>query len=311
LEQDYQVLKNFVAMMLDKIKKMPRFRSIQWATAIMTLICTPVEARLFEAGLENSQWQVSASELECRLSQPVPGFGNAVFSRQVGQDQDFVLQPANWNITHQSVLIAAEGPAWKPQNRRRSIGQSTVVAAPGQLKIEQRFTGLILDTLEQGLSPRLDFSVPESTTEEVLKVGISSVNFQEAFDQYKACLTAMLPVGYDQVARSAIFFPTNKSGLSPSVIGQLDLIARYAVADKGVSQIFVDGHTDDTGTARINRNLSRVRANSVVNYLVSAGVEKKRIVTRFHGDKYPVMENDTPENRARNRRVTLRLERSY
>ncbi len=95
------------------------------------------------------------------------------------------------------------------------------------------------------------------------------------------------------------------------MIGQLDLIARYALADKGVSQIFVDGHTDDTGTALINRNLSRVRANSVVNYLVSAGVEKKRIVTRFHGDKYPVMENDTPENRARNRRVTLRLERSY
>jgi outer membrane protein OmpA-like peptidoglycan-associated protein len=47
----------------------------------------------------------------------------------------------------------------------------------------------------------------------------------------------------------------------------------------------------------------------VTNYLISQGVPEEMITTRYHGERYPVVPNTSAENRARNRRVAIRLER--
>ncbi|MCP5302695.1 MAG: OmpA family protein [Pseudomonadales bacterium] len=90
---------------------------------------------------------------------------------------------------------------------------------------------------------------------------------------------------------------------------QLDLIVRYVKADKKIQRIYIDGHTDDVGDKRNNVNLSKVRAAAVENYFKQAGVDNKLMMLRYHGDKYPALKNTSDENRARNRRVTIRLER--
>ena len=87
----------------------------------------------------------------------------------------------------------------------------------------------------------------------------------------------------------------------------------YAVLDKVVAiakekpeWVFeVAGHTDSSGSAAHNRDLSQRRAGSVVRYLTGAGVEPSRLVAKGYGADNPLMSNDTAAGMAQNRRVEL------
>lgn len=71
--------------------------------------------------------------------------------------------------------------------------------------------------------------------------------------------------------------------------------------------ILCEGHTDNTGTDKINDLLSFRRAEAVKRYLIKHGVSADRIVAIGRGSKMPMVPNDTPENRAKNRRVVMTL----
>ena len=75
----------------------------------------------------------------------------------------------------------------------------------------------------------------------------------------------------------------------------------------GGTIIQITGHTDSTGSDAHNLDLSKRRAASVGSYLRSQGVNQMRIITEGFGEQYPIADNATPEGRAQNRRVELRL----
>jgi outer membrane protein OmpA-like peptidoglycan-associated protein len=116
-------------------------------------------------------------------------------------------------------------------------------------------------------------------------------------------------VNFRQVARTAILFPSAAWRLSDSSRERLDLIALYVKNDDSVKGIYVDGHSDNMGRRLMNRDLSKRRAEEVTAYLINLGLEPNMITTRYHGERYPVVKNNSQANRDRNRRVTIRLER--
>jgi len=65
----------------------------------------------------------------------------------------------------------------------------------------------------------------------------------------------------------------------------------------------VAGHTDDTGTPELNRQLSQGRANAVMAWLVAHGVQAGRLSARGYGETRPLADNTSEAGRARNRRV--------
>ncbi|MBS0614076.1 MAG: OmpA family protein, partial [Proteobacteria bacterium] len=71
--------------------------------------------------------------------------------------------------------------------------------------------------------------------------------------------------------------------------------------------IEVAGHTDSTGSAQYNQQLSERRANTVAQYLEAHGLRSDRVITVGAGETRPVASNDTPEGRQANRRVELTL----
>ena len=71
--------------------------------------------------------------------------------------------------------------------------------------------------------------------------------------------------------------------------------------------IIVEGHTDSTGNEEYNRTLSKNRAESVGRYLIVNGIDEERLSYEGLGAQYPVDTNETPEGRARNRRVEFIL----
>lgn len=72
-------------------------------------------------------------------------------------------------------------------------------------------------------------------------------------------------------------------------------------------QIFVDGHTDDSGKLSYNSKLSKRRALAVKRFLIKQGVKSTDFVVAYYGPEKPVATNDTREGRKLNRRVEIRL----
>ena len=71
--------------------------------------------------------------------------------------------------------------------------------------------------------------------------------------------------------------------------------------------IEIEGHTDSTGSVSFNLKLSEERAKSVTDYLVSKGVQAKRIIHHGRGPMRPLASNQSAEGRAQNRRVEIRI----
>lgn len=83
----------------------------------------------------------------------------------------------------------------------------------------------------------------------------------------------------------------------------------FMKADPTVNHIQIDGHSDNSGNRLTNRDLSRRRALAVMDYLKANGVQESQVTLRFHGERYPVAPNSSAANRAKNRRVSVQLER--
>jgi len=262
-------------------------------------------ATTYGAFLDDSHWQTSSSALVCELAQQIPEFGEGRFEKRAGETLQFKLRPYVDSLPPGPVQLVAESPMWKPDLASQSIAtvEATDHIVPVQLKGLP--ATMMLAHLQRGMMPSF---IGDGRPGEV-KVVLSSVNFQPAYQEYVGCLSQLLPVTFKQIARSAIFFDTNQTSLSGGVQEQLDLIVRYVKADKSIRRIFVDGHTDNVGNKQLNRKISQQRAAAVIDYFKAAGVEDDLLVTRYHGGRYPALTNDSPENRARNRRVTIRLER--
>jgi outer membrane protein OmpA-like peptidoglycan-associated protein len=100
-----------------------------------------------------------------------------------------------------------------------------------------------------------------------------------------------------------ITFDVNKADIRPESHGTLNDIATVLKENPSVS-VMIIGHTDSDGNDALNLDLSKRRAESVRSELTSKfGIDVSRIQTEGAGESKPVAPNDTPSNKAMNRRV--------
>jgi len=87
---------------------------------------------------------------------------------------------------------------------------------------------------------------------------------------------------------------------------QIDNMVRILNAFESM-EIKIGGYTDNTGSQATNMTISQNRADAVKAVLVGAGIAGGRIATEGFGPAHPVATNDTPEGRAQNRRIAVRI----
>jgi OOP family OmpA-OmpF porin len=108
-----------------------------------------------------------------------------------------------------------------------------------------------------------------------------------------------------KIALYGILFDTGKSEIKPESDKAISSVATYLKENPEVN-IYIVGHTDNTGDYALNQKLSQSRGESVKNYLVSRyGISATRLVGYGAGPICPVTSNDTEEGRALNRRVEI------
>jgi len=100
-------------------------------------------------------------------------------------------------------------------------------------------------------------------------------------------------------------FEFGKANIRESSYSSLDKLAGLLVNQ--VYTLKISGHTDNVGSDKFNFKLSKDRAEAVKTYLVSKGANASKIEATGYGEYQPIATNDTPEGRAKNRRVELTL----
>lgn len=105
---------------------------------------------------------------------------------------------------------------------------------------------------------------------------------------------------------SKIQFGAGSADLSNAAKTELDKIFTFLNTNKGV-EIELDGFTSSEGEINFNKELSLKRVDACKKYLTDKGIEENRIYTIGYGPEKPIAPNDTETNRAKNRRVEMKV----
>jgi len=103
-----------------------------------------------------------------------------------------------------------------------------------------------------------------------------------------------------------INFAHNETELSANDKSELDELAVYMKANPKAYAV-IAGYTDNSGTRDHNEALSRSRAEMVASYLKTKGIDDSDMVLFWYGPDNPIVANDTPDNKAKNRRVEVNV----
>jgi len=109
------------------------------------------------------------------------------------------------------------------------------------------------------------------------------------------------------ITLSGVLFEFDSHQLKTEFTQLLDSKVTPALLKYPNTVVEVSGHTDNKGEQEYNQTLSQKRAESVVAYLLSQGVQENRIRAKGYGETQPIADNDTEESRAKNRRVEINV----
>jgi chemotaxis protein MotB len=168
--------------------------------------------------------------------------------------------------------------------------------------------------------PTTTISVPATTipTDEVDPV--QEEKMKEIADDILKVMEPLIKEGQVRVTQSRIgvsveinagvLFEAGQAVLEKQPVEVLKAVAN--VVETVPNMIMVEGHTDNTPISSpaypSNWELSSARASSVVRLFIEKGVSPKRLTAIGYADQRPIFPNDTNEERAKNRRVTIRIE---
>jgi outer membrane protein OmpA-like peptidoglycan-associated protein len=117
----------------------------------------------------------------------------------------------------------------------------------------------------------------------------------------------LVPIEIGAVVRlNNVFFDFDKWELRPESFIELDRVVKLLTENPAI-EIEMSAHTDSRGNDDYNFKLSDNRARSVMEYILSKGIEPKRIASKGYGETKPFTDNNTDENRQLNRRVEFTI----
>ena len=110
----------------------------------------------------------------------------------------------------------------------------------------------------------------------------------------------------EQIAGQTIEFDLGSTTITPRGAALLDRLVPI-LKSAPETKIEIEGHTDNTGDPSHNLDLSRSRATAVREYLMSRGVEERRLTAVGYGQEKPIADNGAPEGRLKNRRIEFKI----
>jgi len=283
------------------------FVSVSLSTALMSF-SSQAAMRQYSANQDNSNWEViKTTRLQCQLNHEVPYYGEAIFKASASKNKDLtfnldmVVRPENYDIAG----LKAVPPTWRAGLPARDIAT---------MKLLKKFDGELgnktawemLSELEKGFHPTFYYQDWQNSADKIA-VGISSVNFKQAYWAFLQCRDELLPYSFEDISFTVMNYQSNSSKLTKESQKRLNKIAEYLKNDTSIESISIDSYTDSYGGRWNNLDLSRKRAKSIKDYMVSLGVDEGKVQTTGLGEKRFVDTNENILGRNKNRRLIIKI----
>jgi outer membrane protein OmpA-like peptidoglycan-associated protein len=281
--------------------------SVSISSALLS-VSAHAAMRNYSANQDSSNWEVvKTTRLQCQLNHEVPYYGEAIFKASASKNKnltfnlDMVVRPENYAIAG----LKAVPPSWRSGLPARDIAN---------MKLLKKFDGELgnqtawemLTELEKGFYPTFYYQDWQNSADKIA-VGISSVNFKQAYWAFLQCRDELLPYSFEDISFTVMNYQSNSSKLTKSSQQRLDKIAEYLKNDSTIESISIDSYTDSYGGRWNNLDLSRKRAQAIKDYMVSLGVDENKVKTTGFGEKRFVDTNDNILGRDKNRRLIIQI----
>lgn len=183
-----------------------------------------------------------------------------------------------------------------------------------RIRIERLPDGMTIGSVETKEKGDYNFNVISGARYALIAERDGYLSVSENFDfndvkESKAVIQdlKMVPVEKGSaIALNSIFFDFAKAVLRTASYSELDRVLTF-LKENPDKKVEVAGHTDSKGADDYNKALSTARANAVYKYLLENGVNSENIQSKGYGESSPVADNDTPQNRSKNRRVEFKI----
>lgn len=299
-----------IYLVFSRIGKATVYASVAFGISA-SLFYSNAAVRQYSATQDNSQWIMQqTTRLQCQLIHDIPRFGKAKFTRYAGKGKlmefelDMLRLPTGYSVAE----VKSIPPMWKP-----GVSEKTLT----QMKLLKQFDGTITDDdawtllseLEKGFVPTFYYQDFHSRFDQIA-VGISSVNFPVAYDQFLHCSDSLLAYNFEDIALTVLNYHSNTDQLTKASQERLKQIAEYLKHDPDIDEVNIDAFTDSYGGRALNYQLSERRAEQVKAFLLAQGVSESRFTVTGYGEKRHISSNQTELGRAKNRRVVIRMART-
>lgn len=281
-----------------------------WLSAV--LLCFP---QLLQAGvqshvasLQDAQWEVEASPLNCVLSHPVPGYGEARFSSRAGVELDFTLEATRPLAREGLARLFSQAPPWRHDVLFLELGDVPMLAGNQPVRLTADLALRLLAELEKGMMVVFAYRDRVDGRDEI-RVLLSAVNLSPALREFRQCQSGLASYSFDDVAKNLLWFAPGRADLDEQGRQVLQRIAGYLQLDADIQTVRIEGYTDSQGTRRANLRMAQKRVEAVRDYLLAQGASADKLILQSYGPARPVASNATPEGRAQNRRVEITLVR--
>lgn len=282
--------------------------TIKISLIFIMLATTPLTwgSRLeYRPELHEASWESRSSRLQCRLEQEIPTYGRAQFVRSAGLSTRLHIHADQGANTRVEAELFSEPTAWMHGAQSERLGKVKRQLGQTPFSFSSAMTNRVMGELEQGRLPTLSYN--EQAAGGQVKVVLSSINFRPALEEFRRCNAALIPIDYKHASNTTVLFGNGEKGLSPAGRRKLQAVADYVMNDSGITRLSVEGFSDNVGTRGENYQLSRTRAQAVLDYLLSLKVPEDKISFDYYGEHKPVASNNTAKGRAKNRRVLVKL----
>lgn len=266
------------------------------------------ESRVYTVRLQEGQWTVAATRLECKLFQIVPRLGKVMFQQSVGTDLSFKMElDRSYEQIHQASFEAIPA-TWGHQSHKRPMLLSASMHK-ASLTIPRDGAMHLINELMDGMAPRMTYRMGGEEASDEVVVTLSARTFTDKLQRFQDCIENLLPFKFEEVKESVVFFKYDSSRLTDKAKKALTKVAEYVLLDDKVKRIVIEGHTDSKGFRRYNHRLATRRARAVEKFFIEKGVPRSRLQLRSKafGEKKPVASNKSAKGRAQNRRVHISL----
>jgi outer membrane protein OmpA-like peptidoglycan-associated protein len=280
---------------------------MKYFITLLLFVAFFAQAEQFQAPITDTQWLVSASPLECSMTQEIALYGRAQFTQSPGKEFSLSFNSPLYPSKQTDIHFEIAQAPWQNSEDRLLLTSLQAEKNQQTFTITGKVAKQAFTYIKEGMFPTIRY-LSQNSIEEI-SVLLSTVHFRDSQLAFVQCVEQLFPYTFEQIHQLTVHFNSEQSMLTDDAKIALTRIADYVKIDNSnIKQIKISGHTDNHGRKRLNIPLAQARAMAVKKYLIEeCEIPEKLITTSWHREFIAATTNKTASGRAQNRRAEIEL----